>query len=129
MELKEIISIPGKPGLYKVIAQSGKGFIVESLDEKKTRTPISASHSVALLDEITLYTQSDESLTLKEVLENIKKKTEEGTAVTAKDDAGKIRAFFKEVAPNHDEDRVYISDMKKILKWYELLEGAKLIGD
>jgi hypothetical protein len=127
MELKEIISVTGKPGLYKVIAQSGKGFIVESLDPKKTRFPVSANHQVALLDEITVYANAEDNLTLKSIFENMVAKQDELAVPGANDEALKIKNYFKEVAPNHDEDRVYISDMKKILKWYEILNTSGVL--
>lgn len=127
MELKEVISISGKPGLYKVVAQSGRGFIVESLDEKKTRFPVNANHQVALLEEITIYTENDENLTLRSVLENMKAKSEEQPVPAPTDDTVKIKSYFKLVAPDHDEQRVYISDMKKILKWYDILNAEGVI--
>ena len=129
MELKEIISVTGKPGLYKVIAQSGKGFIVESLDPKKTRFPVSANHQVALLEEITVYANAEDNLTLKSIFENMIAKQDELPVPGANDEALKIKSYFKEVAPNHDEDRVYISDMKKILKWYEILNTSGMLAE
>jgi hypothetical protein len=128
MELKEIVSITGKPGLYKVIARSQRGLIAESLDEKKTRLPINASQQVALLEEITIYTQDDENLPLKDVFENIKKYTEENQLPDAKADTLALKQFFKEVAPNYDTERVYTSDMKKVIKWFELLKANNFLS-
>ena len=125
MELKEVISITGKPGLYRIVAQSGKGFIVESIEDTKTKFPVNANHQVAILDEITIYTEDEANLTLKEVLENMKGKGESVPSPNA--DPVTLRNFFKEVAPNHDENRVYISDMKKILKWYTALTTAGVV--
>jgi hypothetical protein len=123
MELKEIISITGRPGLYKVIARAPKNFIVESIDEHKTRLSVSANQQVALLDEITVYTKSDENIPLKTIFENIDSKKAEMPVPSPKDNPVDIRAFFKEIAPGYDEERVYISDMKKILKWYQLISS------
>ncbi|RYD74445.1 MAG: hypothetical protein EOP53_18260 [Sphingobacteriales bacterium] len=128
MELKEIVSITGKPGLYKVIARTNQGIIVESLDEKKTRLPISANSQVAILDEITIYTADDENIALKDVLSNIKKYTAENSIPNPKDDTLKLKQFFAAVAPGYDEERVYASDMKKVIKWYELLDSNNLIA-
>jgi len=121
MELKEVISISGKNGLYKVVARSNKGFIVESIEDKKTKFPVNANHQVALLDEITIYTNTDENLPLKTVMDNIEAKRGEGNIPNVKDDTLKIKEFFRTVAPDYDEERVYVSDMKKILKWFDIL--------
>ncbi|MGZ5242907.1 MAG: DUF5606 family protein [Bacteroidia bacterium] len=128
MDLKEIVSITGKPGLYKVIARSQRGLIAESLDDKKTRLPINASQQVALLEEITIYTQDDENMPLKDVFENIRKYTEENALPDAKADTLALKQFFKEVAPNYDTERVYTSDMKKVIKWFELLKSNNFLS-
>jgi hypothetical protein len=120
-ELKDIVSITGKPGLYKVIARTNRGLIVESLDDKKTRLPVSATQQVALLDDITIYTTAEESLPLKDIFQKIEDYTKDKALPGAKDDTNTIKEFFAEVAPEHDPERVYVSDMKKILKWYEIL--------
>jgi hypothetical protein len=121
MELKEIISITGKPGLFKVIARTPKNFIVESIIDKKVRFSVNASQQVAILDEITVYTKTDDNIPLKTIFENIEAKKNEAKIPSSKDNPVDIREFFKLIAPEHDEERVYISDMKKILKWYEIL--------
>jgi hypothetical protein len=125
MELKEIISISGKPGLYRVIARSAKNFIVESIDGQKTRFSVSASQQVALLDEITVYTESTDGLSLKTVFENIESKKADSPVPTPKDSPVVIRDYFKIIAPGYDQERVYISDMKKILKWYDIVSKLK----
>jgi hypothetical protein len=122
-ELKDIVSITGKPGLYKVIARTNRGLIVESIDDKKTRIPVSATQQVALLDDITIYTTGEENLALKDVLQKIDDYKKEKPLPGVKDDTNTLKAFFAEVAPEHDPERVYVSDMKKILKWYEILAG------
>ena len=121
LNLKDILSITGKPGLYRIVAQTAKGVIVETLDEKRTKMPVQNNYQVAMLEEITIFTDGEEELGLKKVLENIENKDGMTASVTAKDDPAKIKAYFMEVAPGYDTDRVYVSDMKKILKWYEVL--------
>ncbi len=121
MDLKEIISISGRPGLYKVVARSAKNFIVESIDEQKTRLSVNAAQQVAILDEITVYTDSEDNLPLKNVFENMENKRKEGPIPTPKDNPVDIREFFKFAAPGYDQERVYISDMKKMLKWFEII--------
>lgn len=121
MNLKEIVSITGKPGLYKIVARSNRGFIVESFGPDKKRMPVSMTQQVALLDEITIYGEGAESIPLRDVFSNIYKRDGQTSSVTAKDDPVQIKDYFGEVAPGYDPERVYISDMKKALKWYELL--------
>ena len=121
MDLKEIISISGRPGLYKVVARSAKNFIVESIDDHKTRISVNASQQVAVLDEITVYTNAEDNLPLKTVFENMEKKRTVGTIPSSKDNPVDIREFFKFAAPGYDQDRVYISDMKKMLKWFDII--------
>lgn len=125
MDLKEIISISGKPGLYKVIARSAKNFIVESIDEDKTRFSVNASQQVSILDEITVYTTTEENIPLKTIFENMEARKKEGPIPSPKDNPVDIREFFKFAAPEYDPDKVYISDMKKMLKWFELISSFK----
>lgn len=127
MELKDIVSITGKPGLYRIVSRTNKSVVVEALDEKRTKFPIHPNYQVAMLEEITIYTDSDEELTLKKVFENIHEKDGKTPSVTHKAEPVKLRDYFKEVAPDHDEERVYLSDIKKLLKWYEILSAAEVI--
>ena len=121
LNLKDILTITGKPGLYKIVAQTAKGVIVETIDEKRTKIPVQNNYQVAMLEEITIFTNGEEDLHLKKVFENIEKKDGEKASESAKDDSSVIKAYFLDVAPDYDTDRVYVSDMKKILKWYEIL--------
>ncbi len=125
MDLKEIISISGKPGLYKVIARSAKNFIVEAIGEDKTRFSVNASQQVSILDEITVYTTTEENIPLKTIFENMEAKRKEGPIPSPQDNPVDIREFFKFAAPGYDPDKVYISDMKKMLKWFEIISSVK----
>jgi len=126
MELDKILSIAKKPGLYKLIAQSRGGFIAESLLDQK-RISVSISSNVSLLSEIAIYTLAEE-LPLKEVFLKVFEKENGGQASTSpkasKDD---LEAYFFSVLPDYDEDRVYPSDIKKIINWYNLLHQHKLL--
>jgi len=126
MELDKILSIAKKPGLYKLITQSRGGFIAESLLDQK-RISVSISSNVSLLSEIAIYTLAEE-LPLKEVMSKIFDKEKGGQASTSpkasKDD---LEAYFFSVLPDYDEDRVYPSDIKKIINWYNLLNQHKLL--
>lgn len=120
MALEKIIAIGGKPGLYELIAQTKGGFVGESLVDKK-RLTVSIRAKVSVLSEIAIYAL-DREVPLLEVFEAIHKK-EEGkeTSVSPKADKLALEEYFFSVLPNYDEDRVYASDMKKILSWYNLL--------
>ena len=120
MALEKIIAIGGKPGLYELIAQTKGGFVGESLVDKK-RLTVSIRAKVSVLSEIAIYAL-DREVPLLEVFEAIHKK-EEGkeTSVSPKADKLALEEYFFSILPNYDEDRVYASDMKKILSWYNLL--------
>lgn len=120
--LKTILAISGKPGLYKLISQGKNMLIVEALSADKKRSPIYASDKVISLGDIAMYTDADE-IPLSEVLESVK--TKEGGNVTSLDykkaSAEKLGEFMAAVLPNYDRDRVHLSDIKKLIQWYNLL--------
>ena len=120
MTLDKILSISGKPGLYQLLTQTRSGFVGESLLDGK-RLSVGIRHNVSVLSEIAIYTLEEE-IPLREVFQKIKEK-ENGkkTSVSHKDDKLKLEEYFFEVLPNYDEDRVYPSDIKKIIQWYNLL--------
>ncbi|MFY0671874.1 MAG: DUF5606 domain-containing protein [Bacteroidia bacterium] len=120
MDLKKIVSITGKPGLYKVIAETPKKIIVQSLEDSRKKIPVGSNFQVALLDKITIYTLDGNDLFLKDIFEKIE--NTELELPSANDAPANLRSYFKEIAPNHDEGRVYASDLKKIIKWYTLLK-------
>lgn len=122
MKLSEIASVSGKGSLYKVVAPTKSGVILESLDEAKTKLVASASTRISLLHEISIYTTTKEgTVPLEEVLKKIKKDFDTDLGVDANSDASELKAFMKSVLPEYDEARVYVSDLKKLVKWYELL--------
>jgi len=119
MTLEEIISVTGKPGLFKIISQSKSSIIVESLTDKK-RFPINAMHNVSVLDNIAIYT-FEEEVPLKLVFKEISEKEEGKECISHKESANKLVAYFQEVLPDYDDERVYTSNIKKVLQWYNLL--------
>ena len=120
MSLEKILSIGGKPGLYKLLTQTRSGFVAESLLDKK-RITISAQSNVSVLSEIAIYTLEEE-IPLGEVFQEIQVKEKGGkTSVGHKEDKLKLEEYFFEVLPNYDEDRVYPSDIKKVIQWYNIL--------
>lgn len=126
MSLEKILSISGKPGLYKLITQTRSGFVAESLIDKK-RITVNVRQNVSLLSEIAIYTLSEE-VPLKDVLSTIKEK-ENGkqASVSPKDSKDKLEEYFFGILPEYDEDRVYASDIKKIVQWYNLLQQNDLL--
>ncbi|MBT1710205.1 DUF5606 domain-containing protein [Fulvivirgaceae bacterium PWU5] len=123
MTLAELATISGKGGLYKVLAPTKSGVILESLDETKTKLVANANHRLSLLNEISIYTTTKEgTVALEGVLKKIH--TEYGTdpGVDNNADGTELKAFLKSVLPEFDESRVYVSDIKKLIKWYELIQ-------
>ena len=119
MSLEKILSISGKPGLYRLENQTRTGFLAVSLIDGK-RISVSARQNVSLLSEIAIYTLTEE-LPLREVFTKISEKENGGEAINHKVSRDKLEEYFFEVLPDYDEDRVYPSDIKKIVQWYNLL--------
>lgn len=122
MNLAGIISISGKPGLYKVIAQGKNNLIVESMEDKK-RVPAYATDRISALEDISIYTYDDDK-PLKEIYTAIFEKENGGATISHKEDAAKLQSYLLEVLPNFDQERVYPSDIKKLFQWYNILHKA-----
>ena len=126
MTLDKVLSISGRPGLFKLVTQTRNGFIAESLLDKK-KLSVNMQHNVSILSEIAVYTLTEE-LPLKDVLNKIKtKENGKKTSISHKDSKDKLEEYFFEVLPDYDEDRVYASDIKKIIQWYNLLEKHNML--
>jgi hypothetical protein len=126
MDLKKILAISGKPGLYVLVAQTKSGALVESLIDKK-RIPAFATDRISSLEEISIFT-TDEETPLKEVFKTIYQKENGGACpIDSKTDNNKLKSYFAEVLPDYDAERVYVSDMKKVFNWYNLLQTQGLI--
>src|SRR6218665_1072400 len=127
MNVEKILAIAGKPGLFELKIQTRSGFLAESLLDGKKIT-VGLRSNVSLLSEISMYTYSEEK-PLVEIMRAIAIKENEGpTPVTHKDDNAKLVAYFKEILPDYDEDRVYASDIKKLLNWYNILQAKGLVS-
>ena len=121
--LKTVLAISGKPGLYRLVSRGNKMLIVETIDETKKRLPAHSADKVVSLADISIYTDDDNEVSLASVFESIKEKYN-GKAVelsAKKADQSDIISFFEKVLPNYDTDRVRVSDMRKVLAWYNLL--------
>jgi len=119
MSLEKILSISGKPGLYKMTKQTRSGFLAESLLDQK-KISVSSRHNVSLLTEIAIYTLTQE-VPLREIFEKIATKEDGKQTISHKVPKVELEEFFFGVLPDYDEDRVYPSDIKKVVQWYNLL--------
>ncbi len=127
MNLEKILAVSGKPGLYVLKVQTRTGFVAESLADGKKIT-VSLKSNVSLLSEISIYTYDGEK-PLTEVMQLIAKKESNGPAISHKEDNATLTAYFKEILPDFDEERVYPSDIKKVLNWYNTLQQKGLVTD
>jgi hypothetical protein len=126
MNVEKILAIAGKPGLYELKLQTRSGFLAESLLDGKKIT-VGMRSNVSLLSEISMYTYSEEK-PLAEIMRAIAVKENEGPALSHKEDNAKLIAYFKEILPDYDEDRVYASDIKKVLNWYNILQAKGMVS-
>lgn len=126
MNLEKILAISGKPGLYALKIQTRSGFVAESLLDGKKIT-VGLRSNVSLLSEISMYTDTEEK-PLADVMRNIAIKEDNGPAISHKEDNDKLLAYFSEVLPDYDKDRVYASDIKKVLNWYNILQAKGLVS-
>ncbi|ALI98158.1 DUF5606 family protein [Rufibacter tibetensis] len=118
-DLKEIASISGMPGLYRIVAPTRNGIIVESLTEKPTRSVAQARNRVSILQEISMYTNDEEStVPLADIFDRIRKQYGSELPVTPKSSTQELSSFLESVLPDYDQERVYASDMKKLAQWY-----------
>lgn len=122
MTLKDIATISGKPGLYRIIKPAQTGVVLESLDENKKRIVANLGQRVSVLQDISIYTTSAEgSKPLKDIMIKIKDEFGEEIGLDRKSDKDEYKSFFRHILPDFDEERVYASDIKKIVKWYGII--------
>ncbi|TCC95410.1 hypothetical protein FBD94_11505 [Pedobacter hiemivivus] len=127
MNLRGIVAVSGRPGLFKLVGQNKAGYVLESLDAQKVKIIANmTSTKLASLEDITVYGE-DEDLKLIDVLANMT--AAKGNVPDAKADSAVLKTFFKEVAPGHDEEKVYASDMKKIVSWFHILKDLPLFSE
>ena len=122
--LKGILSISGQPGLFRLVTETKNSIIVESLLTGK-RIPAYSTSKISTLSDISIFTETGEIL-LTELFLRIQKSEK---TISPKASANEIKAFFGEVLPEYDKDRVYVSDMKKIIQWYQLLSDQNLLTE
>ena len=119
MSLEKVIAISGKPGLFEIISRTKSGLIVESMADGK-RFPVNSVHNVSTLNDIAIYTYEEE-VPLKQVFTNIHEREDGKASIDPKSDKQTLLSFFGEVLPGFDEERVYPSNIKKVVSWYNTL--------
>ena len=125
MNLEGIINIAGKPGLYKVVSQGNNTVIVESFTDGK-KTPLYSNNQANMLEEIGIYTY-DDTKPLAEIFDDIAKKEKGEQALSHKSSTNQLTTYFREILSDYDEERVYISDIKKVIQWYNAMQAFGLI--
>ncbi len=126
MELKDILSISGYSGLFQYISQGRNGVIVEGLEDKKRMNAYS-SYKVSALEDIAIFTDTEE-VSLRKILKKIEETESKKQTEIGKADNKKIIAYFSTILPNYDRERVYVSDIKKIINWYNILQRNNLLS-
>lgn len=124
--LKDILSISGYGGLFKFISQGRNGIIVESLEDQR-RMNASATAKISALEDIAIFTET-EDIPLKDVFKAISEKENAGEAIKHKSSANELKNYFEEVLPDYDKDRVYVSDIKKVIQWYNILHKLDMLN-
>ncbi|MBN2521690.1 MAG: DUF5606 domain-containing protein [Bacteroidales bacterium] len=125
MNLKDILSISGKGGLFKFISQGRTGIIVESFEDKK-RTVVHSSAKVSALEDIAIFTDTEE-VPLSDIFRKIYEKENGKETISHKSSSEELKTFMGEILPEYDKERVYVSDMKKLVQWYNLLIQMNLL--
>ena len=127
MDLKDIITVSGLTGLYKITGQRGNGVIAENLEGTDKRFLAARKFTITLLENITIYAEEGENIPLEEVLQNMKKEEVISKKIEASAPSDALKSYFKSVQPNYDGEKVYVSDIKKLIKWFQLLDSKGLI--
>lgn len=124
MNFKDLATVSGKPGLYKILKPSRTGVILESLDEKKTKLVAGMAQRVSILGDISIYTLTEEGAEpLESVMKKIEAEFKGDLGLDANPDDSELKAFMKHVLPTVDEGRVYTSDIKKLVSWYKIVRS------
>ena len=122
MDLKDFAAISGKGGLFKVLKPTRSGIIVETIDEKRKKMVASASNRISILEEISLYTNTAEgAIPLKDVFEKIYEEFKDDTGLSSSSEPEEFMSFIEHLVPDYDREKVYVSDIKKIVTWYNIL--------
>ena len=121
MNLEKLVAISGFPGVFKAVTERKNGVIVKSLESGKAKFIPSRRHEIHNLQAIGIYQDDGETMELRHVFRNMLQQIEDNPPISSKSSAEELREYFREVMPNHDEDKVHISDIKKVIKWFNFL--------
>lgn len=121
MNLKDILAVSGMPGLFKMVDSRGNGLLVQDIDGGKTKFFSMRKHQFTPMETVAIYTMSD-TIELSVIFERMMDQKDENPPASVKESQEKIEDYFASIVPDYDEDRVYISDMKKVIKWYNMLD-------
>jgi hypothetical protein len=124
--LKDILSISGQSGLFKMVSSTKNGLIVENIEDKK-RMPAYSTSKISALEDIAIFNQEGDDMPLGEVFKSIRTKENGGPAIDHKSENQKLKSYFEEVMPTYDHNRVYASDIKKVIQWYNLLQKCNML--
>jgi hypothetical protein len=125
MNLKEILSISGQSGLYKFISEGRQGIIVESFEDKK-RTCVYATQKITALEDIAIYSD-DKEVQLADIFKTIYEKENGGVSINHKSSPEELKKYMAEILPDYDKEKVYVSDIKKVVQWYNILHKHKML--
>jgi len=128
MNLEKLVAVSKLPGIFKVVKNKNNGLIVQSLDNGKKRFVSSRSHQFTPLETISIYTE-DDTAELKEVFKTMKEKVADLAPITNASSSEEAKNYFEQILPNYDKDKVYVSDIKKIAKWFTFLNNKGLLED
>lgn len=127
MEFKDIMSISGLPGLFSLVSTKANGIVVKSMEDGKTQFVSSRIHGISSLDNISVYRVQEETISLRHVLAEMHQQEAALPLPDPKADPAILKDYFKKIIPDYDEDKVHVSDMKKMIKWYQLLKQHESI--
>lgn len=127
MNLSKLVAVSGLPGVFRMVSNRSNGLIVENLDTGKKRFVASRKHQFTPLETISIYTEDDDTAELKDVFATIKENMEATPLITSGASSEEARVYFKKILPNYDRDRVYVSDIKKIAKWFTYLNDRNML--
>jgi len=126
MDLSKVLTVSGKSGLYELVTETKNGFIAETIPAGK-RFPVFSHERISALEEISIFRSDDEDIGLGEIFKIMHEKHEGNISIDAKSDNDTLKAYFEEIVPNYDKERVYVSDIKKVLSWYNILTENELL--
>ncbi len=129
MDLKNLIAVSGLSGIYRMAANRSNGLIIEDVQSGKRRFASSRKHQFTPLESISIFTDDGDSMELKKVFRNMKQQQGDNPPPAASAKAEELQEYFVEVLPNYDRDRVFNGDIKKVIKWFNYLDEAQLLGE